>query len=864
MKKPFQKKKSTTPNQVTRPENIPPIEVNYETGLTTAQVEARVAAGLQNTVTTTLTRSKKHIIWSNILTLFNFINVVLAVLVILAGKPLNALFLSVAIFNTCIGIYQELRAKKAVDQLSIVATAPIAVVRNGQEVEIPPDEIVLDDVIHLKSGDQVSSDGTLIHTEGMELDESLLTGESDTIRKKVGDKVLSGSLVTAGMGYIEVTAVGNSGYAAKLSLEAKKEKRPTSELMRILNKLIGVLTIVIIPIGVMYFYFKSNQLMEKLTISQGYAATLGQVWRSSIVDTATIMIGMIPEGLMLLTSVAFAVGAINLARKKTLVQSMTSIETLARVDTLCLDKTGTITDGTMNVEEVQLLVPEEETKPVEEIMAALLSTLKDTNPTAVALRKKYNKNIPWKEEKIVPFSSKRKWSGATFEEEGTYIMGAPEFILKDNIPEELAGQIQGGAENGFRTLLLAHSSNPFGEEDELPADITPIALFLISDTIRKEAPATFKYFEDQGVTLKVISGDNPLTVSRIAMRAGITGTENYVDMSTIAPGTDMKKLVEENGVFGRVSPYQKRELILALKANGHITCMTGDGVNDVLALKEADCSVAMVDGSSAARSIADFVLLSSDFSNMIEVLKEGRRVINNIEEVASLYLVKTMYSALFAIIYMTIPYSMPYDSRQIGPVNMFTVGIPSFLLALFPNYARPKGRFLSNVMENALPAALTIVVDVLITQAFGIAFGLTDKEIATMCVFFIGMVGFILLFKICKAKNWSAIMESKNWENTLNFKAWRSLVNSKHWKGISYTILLLVALIIFVGFLLSFTNFFYLRYLYSLGTLLSKNMLFYIPLLFASQNLFYMINHGVIWVEGRLSKKNTKTKKLNA
>lgn len=807
MKKPFRKKSEKSELQSIqnemRPATIPSIEVNYLDGLSSDQVHKRIEEGLKNEVNDTLTRSTRQIVSSNVFTLFNFINLVLAILLIVAGAWQNCLFVIVAIINTCIGIYQELRAKKAVDQLSIVAKAPVLVVRDGVEKSISPDDVVLDDIIHLKAGDQIISDGILVHSEGMELDESLLTGEADTIRKKEGNKVLSGSMVTAGTGYIQVSAVGNSGYAAKLSLEAKKEKRSTSQLMKLLNRIIGVLTIVIIPTGLMLFYFRMQR---------------GDTWQQGIITVSTSMIGMIPEGLMLLTSMAFAVGSINLARKKTLVQSMTSIETLARVDTLCLDKTGTITDGTMKVEEVRPLIDLENSPAIDDILSSILTELKDTNPTAIALRKKYNKSTDWKSSQIVPFSSKRKWSGAYFEEYGTYVMGAPEFILKDTISEDLNQQITEGAEQGFRTLLLAFSKNSFNE-DQLPEDIQPVALLLLSDTIRKEAPATFRYFEEQGVALKVISGDNPLTVSKIAMRAGITGAEKYVDMSTLKENTNYKKLVEENGVFGRVSPYQKRELIRALQANGHITCMTGDGVNDVLALKEADCSVAMVDGSSAARSIADFVLLSSDFSNMIEVLKEGRRVINNIEEVASLYLVKTIYSAIFAVMYMFIPYSMPFDSRQIGPVNSFTVGIPSFLLALSPNYGRPKGKFLSNILENSVPAALTIVVDVLLTQAFGLYFGLTDLEVATMCVFFIGMVGFILLWKISNAKNWRRI---------------------------------LMMSILMLGFL---SSFFILGPVWNLGTLYSKNILFYMPLLFASYSLFNLINLGMIKLEERIEKQ---------
>ncbi|MHC5229954.1 cation-translocating P-type ATPase [Enterococcus sp. LJL99] len=797
----------TEDNLTTR---IPPNVV----GLTKQQVQTRYDEGNYNKEVEDLSRTTKQIILDNSLTLFNFINLFLAVCVFLAGYPKNALFFWIIIINTCIGVFQEIHAKKTIDKLSIVNKTEVTVLRDGKLETIFQEEIVLGDVLVVSLGNQVPSDGIVIYSEGLEVDESLLTGESDKITKKVDDEVMSGSFITAGLAFVKITAVGEDNFVSKLSKEAKSEKKSTSELMNSLNLLIKGLTFAIIPIGLLLFW---SQYRSTHSIQQ------------SVLGVSGALVSMIPEGLMLLTSVAFAVGAANLARKQTLIQRLACIETLARVDTICLDKTGTITDGTMTFKE---LIPQGgfPIRELERAMGAVMAGLSDQNATAKVLRDRFPLlKDEWKVKQVIPFSSERKWSGVTFEEKGSFIIGAPEFIYA-KVPKELKEVITPYTEQGNRVLILVHFYGSV-ENFTLPSRIETVGIFVISDTIRENAVDTFSYFVEQDVTLKVISGDNPITVSQIAKQAGIHGAENFVDMSQVSANTDFTKLVEETTVFGRVTPYQKRELIQALKENGHTTCMTGDGVNDILSLREADVSVAMASGSDAARAVADVVLLNSDFSSMIQVLNEGRRVINNVERVASMYMVKTIYSAILAVtfIFLVLPY--PFAPLQLTPINTLTVGIPSFILALEPNYQRIKGHFLTNILRISVPGALTVVFNILVFQLAGVWFSLSQNDVSTMCVLLTGAVGFQVLLRAARP---------------LDLK-----------KKIMIAVLLIAFLVCF----LIFGDFFMLT------SLFSRNIFFYLPLLLGSRSIFNYISlfmTRLIYEVDKLktNRKNRKKKRV--
>lgn len=713
------------------------IDANANDGLTSKQVQERVEAGADNSASGQSTVTTGKIIRTNVFTVFNGVNFGLAMAVIAVGAPKEALFFGVAVANTLMGIFQELRAKRTLDKLAVLAQGKVMAVRNKKEIEIGQDEVVLDDILVLKSGNQIPADATILKTDGFAVDESLLTGESNSIQKEVGDEVLSGSFVVLGQAHVRVTAVGKESYAGKLAAKAKQAKKPTAPLMQTLNRIIKVLAFVIVPVGAMLFW-------------QQYDGS-GDLQRS-VLGSAAAMVGMIPEGLILLTGVTMTLGALKLAKRKALVQTLPSIETLARVDTLCLDKTGTITDGTLSFEKV---VPKQKwnDEKLSRALGEMMGALKDENATAEVLRDNFQEAGDWQVTRLMPFDSEKKWSGVSFEEHGSFVLGAPSFVIKDN-NEKLLAEVKEYAKNGQRVLVLAHSDDDF-KKDGLPEGLKVAGLIILSDHIRPEAKKTFEYFRHEGVTLKVISGDDAQTVSVIAGRAGIEHAENYIDLGTIlAAELDYEVLVRKYTVFGRVKPEQKKSLIAALKAQKHTVCMTGDGVNDVLALKEADCGVAMISGSDAARASADFVLMTSDFSAMIDVLKEGRRVINNIENVASLYLVKTIYSTLLALIYAIVPFPYPFTPLQMTPINMFTVGIPSFFLAFRESYEKPKGRFLINVIENAMPAAVVIVINIALVQLFGWWFNLPQDVTSTTNVILTASIGFVLLYKVAKPLRW--------------------------------------------------------------------------------------------------------------
>lgn len=717
-------------------EEVQTVEENFDDveipvgmeGLTVSEVQRKIEDGQINQVEENLLKSDKEIIKENTINIFNILNFVLALLVLLVGSPKNTLFFGVVIINTLIGMIQELRAKHTIDKLSVLAKTKAVVLRDGCLQQIDQEQIVLGETLYLRSGDQVPVDGKLLAGAGVEVDESLLTGEADRVQKTLQDQLYSGSFITAGECFYQGTAVGKDNFAEQLTSEAKTKKTGNSELTKVLSRMIAVLTVVIIPVGLGLFY---SQYQASESIKQ------------AVLGTVAALVSMIPEGLMLLTSVAFAVGAANLARKKVLVQALPSIETLARVDVICLDKTGTITDGTLKFEEALLEEGVSEER-LDQIMGALLVQLNDQNATAKALREAFPPVVEWAAEKIVPFSSARKWSGVTFKEQGSYAFGAPEFIFK-NLPQKIQEKIQPYLAAGQRVLVLVEYLTVL--EEELAYEPRLLATLIISDNLRENARATFGYFAQQDVQLKVISGDHPLTVSKIAQKAGIKDAEMFIDMSSISEPIDYKALVDQTTVFGRVTPKQKQALIRALKET-HTVCMTGDGVNDVLALREADIGVAMANGSSAARAAADVILLDSDFARMQNVLNEGRRVINNIERVASMYLVKTIYSLILAVIFMFIANPYPFEPVQLTPINALTVGIPSFFLALKPSYERIKGDFLNNILRVSLPGALTVVSAVMVIQLAAVLFQLDYQATSTMSVFLTGCVGLLVLYKV--------------------------------------------------------------------------------------------------------------------
>ena len=715
------------------------------TGLTNEQVQERIAEGKVNANENPNTRTYKQIILENTLTFFNFLNLVLLVMVLFVRSYKNSMFMGIILLNTVIGIVQEIRAKKTIDKLAILTESKTVVLRDGKKWSISTEKLVLDDLIFLKTGDQVPADVKVL--EGtVEVNESLLTGESDNLSKSQGDELFSGSFVTSGEACCQVIHVGKDNYASQITSEAKEFKRHNSELRNSLNAILKVISIIIVPLGAMLFY------------KQYYI--VGDTLKDSVVNMVAAVLGMIPEGLVLLTSVALTLGSMVLATKKTLVQELYCIETLARVDTLCLDKTGTITEGTMKVEDVQLyeggqnheeiavtaateaglvnLETEEESvktetvnadtnagiqetvskttekteaekqklQEIDHIMGNLMSVLHDQNATADALRDRFPAKSDLKLIHAIPFSSDRKYSGAVFEGKGTYLMGAAQFLFPEG-NEKLLAHCSTYAEAGFRILVLAHSEQET-EGTERPAGLEPIGLFLITDVIREEAPDTLAFFDSQGVDLKVISGDDPVTVSAIAKKAGLKNADHYIDATTITTPEEMQRAVAECSVFGRVTPQQKKQMVQALQSQKHTVAMTGDGVNDVLALKEADCSIAMAAGSDAAKNIANVVLLDSNFGAMPHIVNQGRRVVNNIRSAASMFLIKTIFSVLLALITIFFGDAYPFEPIQMSLISACAVGIPTFLLTQENNYNKIDHTFLRHVFMNAFPAAVTI------------------------------------------------------------------------------------------------------------------------------------------------------------
>lgn len=697
-------------------------------GLTQAEVEERIADGQVNAIQDSSNRSVKDIVMGNTLTFFNFINIVLLALVLSVRSYKNMLFIFIIIANTLIGIFQEIKAKITLDKLKILTVSHVDVIRDGVKKSVTVSELVKDDVILLKSGGQIPADGVILDGE-VDVNESLLTGESDSIHKMCGSKVLSGSFVTSGKAMCLLTEVGHDCYMEKLSSEAKQFKRYKTELQRNLDTILKFISIIIVPLGIILF-------AKQYWIS-------GSTYEQAALDTVAAVLGMIPEGLVLLTSVALALGAVRLARRSTLVRELFCIETLARVDTLCLDKTGTITEGHLCVQGEESV---KEDVDLEQLMGRMVAALGDENETFQALRQHYKRNQSTNTKLVLPFSSERKFSGVVFEGEGTYLMGAYQFIFLQADPAVLE-KIAEYASQGLRVLTIAHSPNEMTDYT-LAEDFEIVGFVFMTDVVRKNAPDILGYFEEQGVDLKVISGDDPVTVAAIAARAGLKDADKYIDATTIHTDEEMEDAILKYSVFGRVTPKQKQQMVRLLKQNGRTVAMTGDGVNDVLALKDADVSIAMASGSEAAKNTANLVLLNSDFASLPHIVNEGRRVINNIKAAASMFLIKTGFSVLTALLTIIVGQNYPFQPIQLSVINGCAVAIPTMLLQLEPSFQKVNKHFFREVLRMSMPAAITITAMITIINNIGHSIGTPREMLSTVCVLATGWVYLITLRQV--------------------------------------------------------------------------------------------------------------------
>ncbi|MBQ9436216.1 MAG: cation-translocating P-type ATPase [Bacteroidales bacterium] len=703
-------------------------------GLSRDEVAERMQAGQDNRPPKGPSKSVARVIFDHTFTYFNGVFAVIAVILILVKSYRDLTFLGVILANTLIGIIQELRTKKVLDNLKMLNAAKATVVRDGKMQTIVTDELVLDDVVMFKAGEQIPADAEVLDGT-VSVNEALLTGEADEIQKEAGAELLSGSFVVSGECYAKLTRVGEDSYISKLTLQAKAIKTgEQSEIVRSLNRIVRLAGIAIIPVGILLY--AHQLLVNHAPISV------------SVQGAASAVLGMIPEGLFLLASVSLAIGAVKLARQKVLVREMKCIETLARVDVLCVDKTGTITSPEMKVREVINIKDSEKNK---EILSQFCSALRPDNETMKAL-KKYFHSPDTKTEalQVFGFSSKYKYSAAEFKS-GRYVLGAPEFVLKDDF-EKYKDQVSEYSRKGYRVLMFGEYA-PQLTGEELTKSIEPLAMIVLENPVRKTAPETFKYFREQGVAIKVISGDSPLTVSEVARQAEIEGAEKYIDASELKTDADIAEAMKKYVVFGRVTPEQKRKFVKALKKQGHYVAMTGDGVNDVLALKDADCSIAMASGSDAAVQTAQLVLMESDFAKMPQVVREGRRVVNNLERSGSLFIVKNVFSLLAALLTLILGVRYPLLPAQVSMLSVWTIGLPSFFLAQLPNEDLIKGRFMTNILEKAVPGGVASLIAVFAMVGLGKLLGVPEAEMSTACTLAFAIVGVLYLYRICRPIN---------------------------------------------------------------------------------------------------------------
>lgn len=712
------------------------IAADPQSGLSAEQVKRRFAQGENNYKVESSTLSVSEIVRSNVCTYFNLVFAVIAVLLAIVGAWSDMLFLPIIVANTCIGIIQEVHSKKVLDKLSILNAPHAVVIRDGKRQEIPADQLVLDDIVEFSAGSQIPADAKVVSGE-LQVNESLITGESDEIEKREGDSLLSGSFVVSGKACARLEKVGKDSYISKLTLQATKSKKgEQSEMIRSLNYLIMVMGIIIIPIGIALF-------VQSFIYNEG-------TFHDSITSMVAAIIGMIPEGLYLLTSVALAVSSVRLAQKKVLIHDMKCIETLARVNVLCVDKTGTITEPGMHVYDFSVLDGADQLE-ISQLLADFVAAQEKDNATMEALKAHFSNGSGMRAREVYSFSSETKYSGAVMNDGKSYVIGAPEFVLRGQFAQ-YQEQIATYSSKGYRVLVFAQYEGTL-DRKPLTEPVLPLCFVMLANPIRKGAKETFTYFAENDVDIKVISGDNPLTVSVIAAEAGIVGAERFVDASTLKEKEDYYRAVEEYTVFGRVTPSQKRMLVQALKEHKKTVAMTGDGVNDVLALKDADCSVAMASGSEAASNVAQLVLLDSDFSRMPSVVAEGRRVVNNIERTAALYIVKNIFSMLLAIFSVILMLDYPLEPSQVSLISMFTIGIPSFVLALEPNKELIRGHFLTNVLVRALPAGLTDFIVVSGLVIFCREFQVDLDCLSTSCTILVAIVGFMILHRIARPMN---------------------------------------------------------------------------------------------------------------
>lgn len=705
-------------------------------GLTSKEVLERVEKGQVNISHDNISKTKKQIVLEHTVTYFNILNVFLAAIILSTGRWTNLTFMGVIIMNSLIGIYQELKVKKIIDQLTVVTVKKIMVIRDYQEIMIPIEKLVLDDIVFLESGNQIGTDCVTISSQGMEVNESMLTGESKPVKKKVGDELLSGSFVVAGSAYGRVIRVGNDNYSTQLVHKAKHKNKASSEMKDAIEKVIKILSFVIIPVGLVLF-------MSQLSASPHDHAT-------AIVKTVAGVIGMIPEGLVLLTSLSFILGVGKLAKRKALIQEMEAIEALARVDVLCLDKTGTITTGELEVEKVDF-IHDYSSEVVHQVMGLMAYGFDDINATQKALRAYFKKFDDISIIGRIPFSSQRKMRALALKNGQKYVLGAPEYLVDENDP--LLQRVNDYSRQGLRVLLLGETDFLDDEKNDI-GDVKTMALIVIHDCIRLEAKDTLQFFEKAAVNICILSGDNPMTVSRVAQLAGLQGGEKYIDASTLPEDDEeLQKVVSHYRVYGRVKPEQKQQIIKAFQSQGHVVGMVGDGVNDVLALKDADCGIAMAAGSDAAKQAAHIVLLDSNFASMQAIVREGRAIIADIERVSSLYLTKTIYSTVLCLVFAALQMSYPFTPLQLSLISGLAIGVPSFLITLERSSTLSAQGFLRHVISTAVPCAVTMIIYMLFVAVLGQWLHFDMKTYSTYYFLVAGFISFLVVFIVCMPLN---------------------------------------------------------------------------------------------------------------